>query len=123
VTEEHFDRLANLIIERSLTRSNGLRPLQPYLTPDQVAELLSVTRGYVYEHAAELGGRRLGSGPKARLRFRLEDIERATPCLADRRSDTTAGRTTKRPRSRTRRASLGTEVELLPIRGQKEGSE
>jgi len=123
VTEEYLARLADLVVERALTRSNGLRPLQPYLTPDQVAELLSVTRGYVYEHAAELGGRRLGSGPKARLRFRLEDIERAVPCLADRRSDATADRTTKRPSSRIRRASLGTEVELLPIRGQKKGSE
>jgi len=34
-----------------------------------VAEHLGVSRDYVYEHADDLGARRLGSGPRARLRF------------------------------------------------------
>src|SRR5690242_13253040 len=47
------------------------------LTPAEVAGYLAVDRSYVYEHADELGARRLGTGPKARLRFALEDVDRA----------------------------------------------
>lgn len=39
-----------------------------------LARRLGVTRGFVYEHADELGGARLGDGPRARLRF---DLDRA----------------------------------------------
>ena len=41
------------------------------LTADELAAWLRVDRAYVYEHAAELGVFRLGSGPRARLRFDL----------------------------------------------------
>jgi hypothetical protein len=34
-----------------------------------VARMLGVTRGWVYEHAAELGAIRLGAGSRPRLRF------------------------------------------------------
>lgn len=40
-----------------------------------VAAYLRVSRGYVYEHADELGCRRLGSGPRARLRFSLAEVD------------------------------------------------
>lgn len=36
---------------------------------------------YVYAHAAELGAMRLGSGPKARIRF---DLDRARQALETR---------------------------------------
>ncbi len=42
--------------------------------PRDVAEALGVSLDYVYAHAAELGAMRLGSGPKARIRF---DLDRA----------------------------------------------
>lgn len=35
----------------------------------EVARRFSLSRDYVYEHADDLGAVRLGSGPKARLRF------------------------------------------------------
>jgi len=41
-----------------------------------VAEFLSVDRSYVYEHASKLGALRLGSGPRARLRFDLDEVRR-----------------------------------------------
>jgi hypothetical protein len=37
--------------------------------PATLAVELGVSRDFVYEHAATLGALRLGSGPKARLRF------------------------------------------------------
>src|SRR4051812_13016344 len=44
----------------------------PYVSADVVADELGVTAQWVREHAAELGGVQLGSGPKPRLRFDLE---------------------------------------------------
>jgi hypothetical protein len=47
----------------------------------KVAEYLNVDRAFVYENADELGARRLGSGPRARLRFPLEEVDsRQGPC-------------------------------------------
>jgi hypothetical protein len=72
----------------------------PLLTPSQVAERFAVSRTWVYEHAAELGGVKLGSGPKARIRFdasrvsqalRHEERRRPEPSRTDHRSSGTAG--------------------------------
>jgi hypothetical protein len=41
---------------------------------EEVVMRLGVSRSYVYEHADELGGIRLGDGPKARLRFDLTQV-------------------------------------------------
>jgi hypothetical protein len=83
-----------------------------------VADYLSVSPGYVYEHADELGARRLGTGPRARLRFSLDEVdERLSACTAGResRAPDPAPRAVSRPR---RRRELGTSTELLPIRGR-----
>jgi hypothetical protein len=45
------------------------------LSPAEVSELWGVSRVWVYRHADELGVRRLGSGPRPRLRFDPEEIE------------------------------------------------
>lgn len=95
-----------------------------------VAEYLGVDRGWVYEHADELGARRLPSttsprkgkprkgDPRPRLRFSLEDVDLAlTGCTSGRRS--TEPETAPSAGSRRRRrTSTGTNVELLPIRGR-----
>ena len=83
-----------------------------------VADYLGVSVAYVYEHADELGARRLGDGPKARLRFSLEEVDlRLTVCPASRESEL-SGSGVAQPKSRRRRSSgLGSGVELLPIRG------
>ena len=46
------------------------------LTAAEVAARLSVARGWVYEHARELGVVRLGDGPRPRLRFDPAVVER-----------------------------------------------
>ncbi len=56
----------------------------------QLARDLGVSLDYVYGHASELGAMRLGSGPKARIRF---DLDRARQAL-----ETRAGRTNGRRR-------------------------
>jgi hypothetical protein len=83
-----------------------------------VADYLGVERGWVYEHAGELRARRLGSGPRARLRFSLADVDQAlTSCLTGRESTPPRDPAVGPIRRRRRSAGLGTAVELLPIRG------
>ena len=88
-----------------------------------VAEYLAVERSWVYEHAAELNARRLGSGPKARLRFSLEDVDRAlTTCYTSKGSETPVSPAPVRIRSGRRTTSLATGLVLLPIRGDRGAS-
>jgi excisionase family DNA binding protein len=47
---------------------------QTFLTVEQVAQLLGVTRSWVYQHQGELPFTRLGSGPKAMLRMDRADL-------------------------------------------------
>jgi hypothetical protein len=104
-----------LLAEELASRLQSRRLAQPrWVTAGIVAVHLSVDPGWVYEHAEQLGARRLGDGPKARLRFRLDLVDEAL-CPADRRSDAAelARQAASRPRSRRR---LGTTIELLPIR-------
>jgi excisionase family DNA binding protein len=80
------------------------------LTTAQVAEWLNVSRAYVYEHADELGAERLGTGPKARLRFDAAVVEQSLsrPALA-----VPAETSMVKRRARKRQPN---DVELLPIR-------
>src|SRR4051812_18120123 len=84
-----------------------------------LAEYLDVTQAWVYAHAEELGAIRLGSGPKAPLRFNLGVVlDRLSPCAVDRKSVAPEVRETRPSRKRRGRA-MGTNVVLLPIRGAK----
>jgi hypothetical protein len=48
---------------------DAARVREPLIDANALAIELGVSRDFVYEHANELGVLRLGSGPKARLRF------------------------------------------------------
>jgi hypothetical protein len=81
-----------------------------------VATALSVSRDWVYAHAAELGGRRIGRGDRGRLRFDLGYVLDAW-----RSSESTGPRgQSRRPRrsvtQRAKRIPVPSEGELLPIR-------
>ena len=77
----------------------------------EVARRFTLSRDYVYEHAAELGAVRIGSGPKARLRFDPAIVrERMTGLSVQSRSEPQ-----QENRSPVRR---GRKVTLLPIRGE-----
>jgi hypothetical protein len=108
----------SLHIHRNVTNNDVL------VDAAALAAHLSVDRGWVYEHADELGAVRLGSGPKARLRFDLEDVRRrlsATACSVGRESGSEQAAPPAGSRSRRRKA-MGTSVELLPIRGRIEAA-
>lgn len=91
------------------------------VTPAELATFLAVDRSYVYEHADELGAYRLGSGPRARLRFDLEEVRRRTSCSVSRESAAAEPAPQAPPRP-CRRQRLGTNVPLLPIRGRSEAA-
>jgi hypothetical protein len=48
----------------------------------QLARDLGVSLDYVYAHATELGAMRLGTGPKARIRFDLDRVRQALEARA-----------------------------------------
>jgi excisionase family DNA binding protein len=48
------------------------------LSATEVAEQLNVSRGWVYEHAEELGAVRIGGGRKPRLRFPADALPTST---------------------------------------------
>ncbi|MGH3053655.1 MAG: hypothetical protein ACRDL7_01595, partial [Gaiellaceae bacterium] len=72
------------------------------------------------ENADRLGAVRIGDGPKPRLRFppleRIDDL--LASCPGGRESEATPAASLSRTRKRRRRAS-GTEVKLLPVRGDE----
>lgn len=109
--------LADAVARRVIELLGRRQAVPSWLTANEVAQVLAVDPAYVYENAARLGGRRLGDGPKARLRFRLEDVEAALPCVASRGAEKLATGTVKPKRRLHHAARLGTEAPLLPIRG------
>ena len=68
IAEATARKLAEFVGERGKTF--GL------VGPRELAEGLGVSLDYVYAHATELGAMRLGSGPKARIRFDLDGARR-----------------------------------------------
>ncbi len=74
----------------------------------------------MYEHAAELGGRRLGEGPKARLRFRPEDVDRVVTCCTGRGSDQAASGVLKPKPTRRRGRSLAQALTCCPFEARNQ---
>jgi hypothetical protein len=67
--------------------------------------LYGLSRGWVYKHARELGGQRMGAGPKARLRFRADEVQQR---LSELRADRTEA-------ARAEVRDAWEHVELLPV--------
>jgi hypothetical protein len=108
--------------ERTLPRAHTGRPQgpEPLVDVSTLAMYLGVSAGYVYEHADRLGARRLGSGPKARLRFSIAEVDlRLTACPLGRESQDAAGGMVEPKRRAHRGGFMGSTVELLPIRGNR----
>ncbi len=83
----------------------------------ELAEALGTSRTWVYAHRAELPHVRLGTGPRARLRFDLERVLAAvTADVPATRPDTTCTPVhvdKRRPRQSTTTAG----APLLPVKG------
>ena len=72
LVDEELRRLARFIANEL----EVLHHLQPSaLTAAEVAKRYGLSRAWVYKHARDLGGQRMGTGPKARLRFRSHEVQ------------------------------------------------
>jgi hypothetical protein len=67
--------LADVLAERGVVGAERPHP-QRVLTAADVADFLDRDRRWVYAHAEELGAFRYGDGPKGRLGFDLDVIQR-----------------------------------------------
>jgi hypothetical protein len=80
--EEIADRVSDAIVQRVVEaiRAEGImqqgHASMAWLDAKAVAQLLAVDRDWVYEHADELGASRIGRGPRPRLRFPPDVLER-----------------------------------------------
>lgn len=88
------------------------------VTAREVAEHLSVDAAFVYEHVVELGARRLGDGPKARLRFSLSEVDERLGSCSGSRGSQAADPAPALDSGLRRRRQSGTAFDLLPIRGE-----
>jgi len=96
-----------------------LRPAAFRTTPDLVdaatlADLLGVSRSTIYQHAKALGGERIGTGPRAPLRF---DPEVARAAMAEMGSADPRPAARARSRRRTRRPEQHAVGSVLQVKG------
>jgi predicted DNA-binding transcriptional regulator AlpA len=69
------EAVADVLEERGLLSQAHASP-GPVLKVADVAQLLGRSQAWVYDHAAELGAFKFGNGPKARIGFDRDAIER-----------------------------------------------
>ena len=69
------EAVADVLEERGLLSQADASP-GPVLKVADVAQLLGRSQAWVYDHAAELGAFKFGNGPKARIGFDRDAIER-----------------------------------------------
>lgn len=98
------------IARRVVELLGGEHGSEGWIDAAEVARRFSLSRDYVYEHAGELGAVRVGSGPKARLRF---DPIKVTEALSS-----SFGRESPPKREAVRSVRRKHGVTLLPIRGE-----
>lgn len=103
------------IARRVVALLSGAAAPAQLVSAAELSRRLGVSRSTVYEKAEELGGIRIGSGPRARLRFDADQVAK-TLGLGGSSVDASA-----RPRSaavrRRRPRRNPSRRDLLPIRG------
>jgi hypothetical protein len=115
----HDLALVDAVAERVLELLGERDARARLVSAGELAKLLGRSREWVYDHAEDLGGRRIGDGSRPRLWF---DVDRA---LSGRRTSegSPMPESPAAPgasRSRRRRA-MGSEAPLLPIGGRRAG--
>jgi hypothetical protein len=121
--------LADLVADRLallLTADDARAPAdeRPLVDAAALAQTLGVSRQWVYANAAALGVRRVGSGPRPRLRFEVDAARSAMACSGSVQSQgvnpTAAAGSAVAPRSRRRRSPNGAPKpgSILGVRGR-----
>jgi hypothetical protein len=106
----HAPRQPPPITDPPVTPIGDLHALPALLTVAETAEVLRVGRSWVYEHAAELGAVKLGTGQTAPLRIPRDGVQRivgvppprrerrSVPAARVRKATTSNGELRPRPR-------------------------
>jgi hypothetical protein len=74
---ELVEAIAHRVVE-ILREAGPSGTMRRMVTAGQLADILDVSKAYIYQHAKELGGVRLGRNANAPLRF---DVERALEAI------------------------------------------
>jgi len=112
LAERVADRLADLLADRVADAlADREPPADELIDAAEVARQLGVDRSWVYANRAQLGGVKLGDGPKARLRFSPEAVAEYQVGASDEQHN---GAPAKPARRQHRQQH---SPELLPIRG------
>jgi hypothetical protein len=109
---EDVEAIARRVVELLVGSENRPAAL---IDAAEVARRAGMSRAYVYEHASQLGAIRLGSGPRARLRFDPATAEAAIRTLT--RSAPPAPRAVA-PARRHRPSTTRAGAALLPVSGR-----
>jgi len=108
--EASIEAVASRVVE--MLRSQSVDTDRELVDVAEAARRFGVSRDWVYGNADQLGAIRLGDGPKARLRFDVQEVEQR---LAKSKRVESPSASTRPVRSRRRKTRES--VELLPIRG------
>ncbi len=111
LAEESITAIASCVVAL-LRVAPDAHSKREWIDAQELARLLGVRRNTVYAKAEELGAIRIGSGPRARLRF-------PASAAASLRRDEPARRTHRKSDERRRRVRRSSGHELLPLRGQR----
>ena len=106
------EMVAEVLVERGIVGDSAAGSRR-VLDAAAVARLLGRERQWVYDHAAELGAFRYGDGPRARLGFDAQEVER---WFRRRRQQDRTATTTRR------QASPNGASRLIPYQGSGRGA-
>jgi len=115
---ETIEAIAGQTAARVMEMLQGQARSHDLVDAARLAQALGVSRDTVYAHVTELGGRRIGAGPRGRLRFDLDAaLERWTCRSVGERSPSGKAPAQARTPPARRRRPAGSGEQLLPIRG------
>jgi hypothetical protein len=104
-----IDAIARRVVELLDDQLAGAKEPAALIDVGELARRTGISRTWIYTHALDLGAIRLGSGPKARLRFNPDTVERLLTAGHPQAVKTAAAT------ARRRRTPSPPDVELLPI--------
>jgi hypothetical protein len=119
LTDAQLDALADRIAERLRAIDDAPCPSEARRLVDAltVAQAIGVSRDCVYAHAEQLGGHRVGNGPRGRLRFDLGQALAAwTACSTGRASEPPGSPPSAGAPDVRRHSRKGSARSLLPMK-------
>lgn len=127
LADETIDQLAERVADLLDARASGraepgtVTNGSGLMSATDVSRWWGVERGWVYQHAEQLGVIRMGTGRRPRLRFDPERVRKAMgdPLTNPNRPAPRSPRARRKPHVGGSRRSTSDSPELLPIHGEQ----